>query len=180
MSEPYLGEIQAFPFAFALQGFNQSWIPCSGQLLPIQHYATLFSLIGTFYGGDGRVTFALPNLNGAVAIGQGAGPGLQQRFIGEMIGSPSVTLVTQELPAHSHTLSFGDVAAANATPGPGSPQSSAAINPLFNGFVAPPANLPLAPSAMTPFGGGEAHTNMQPTQALVWCIAIAGIFPAFG
>ncbi|WP_295852766.1 tail fiber protein, partial [Tardiphaga sp.] len=86
MSDPYIGEIQAFPFALAAQGFNQAWLPCFGQLLSIQQFTPLFSLIGSAFGGNGTTNFALPNLSGSVSNGQGDGPGLQPRVIGQSIG----------------------------------------------------------------------------------------------
>ena len=87
MSDQFVGEIQAFTFPFAVTGFNNAWLPCGGQLLSIQQYTALFALIGTYYGGNGTTNFALPNLNGSVAISQGQGPGLQTYVIGETVGS---------------------------------------------------------------------------------------------
>ncbi|MBW7968508.1 tail fiber protein [Bradyrhizobium sp. BR 10289] len=180
MSDQYVGEIQAFPFAFAVTGFNNAWLPCGGQLLPIQQYSPLFALIGTFYGGNGTTNFALPNLNGSIAISQGQGPGLQNYVIGETVGSPTVNLTSDQMARHTHTLQLGNKSATGATAGPGAAGTTVAIDPNFNGFVAPPGNLTLAPNAITLTGQGLPHDNMQPTQALVWCIAYAGIFPSFG
>ncbi|OKO84535.1 phage tail protein [Bradyrhizobium sp. NAS80.1] len=180
MSDPYVGEIQAFPFPFATAGFNSAWLPCLGQLLPIQRYTPLFALIGTYYGGNGTTNFALPNLNGSVAISQGQGPGLQNRVIGEVVGSPTVNLTSDQMARHTHALQLGASNAENAAPGPGTASNMVAINPQFNGFVAPPGNLTLAANAVTFTGQGQPHDNMQPTQAIVWCIAYAGIFPSFG
>jgi microcystin-dependent protein len=179
MSDPYVGEIQAFPFPFAGGGFNQTWLPCLGQLLALQAFTPLYSLIGTYYGGNGTTNFALPNLNGSIAIGQGNGPGLTPRVIGETVGSPSVNLVSDQMARHTHTLQLGKTGAQNAVPGPGTASNMAAIDPGFNGFVAPPGNLTLSLNAVTMTGQGLPHDNTQPTQALVWCIAYAGIFPSF-
>ncbi|MGJ5181009.1 phage tail protein [Bradyrhizobium oligotrophicum] len=179
MSDPYIGEIQAFPFTFAAQGFNQAWLPCFGQLLPIQRFTPLFALIGTYYGGNGTSNFQLPNLSGSVTNGQGDGPGLEPRVIGESIGSSTVGLVTSEMAAHTHGLQLGSKTAANAAPGPGTAGSMAAIDPTFNGFVPLPSTTTFAPNAMTLTGQGLPHDNTQPTQALIWCIAYAGIFPSF-
>ncbi|OKO78805.1 tail fiber protein [Bradyrhizobium sp. AS23.2] len=179
MSDPYVGEIQAFPFPFATGGFNSAWLPCLGQLLPIQRYSPLFSLIGTYYGGNGTTNFALPNLNGSVAISQGQGPGLQNRVIGDVVGSPTVNLTSDQMARHTHALQLGAGNAENASPGPGTASNMVAINPQFNGFIAPPGNLTLAANAVTFTGQGQPHDNMQPTQAIVWCIAYAGIFPSF-
>ena len=179
MSDPYIGEIQAFPFTFAAQGFNQRWLPCFGQLLAIQQFTALFALIGTAFGGNGTTTFQLPNLAGFVTNGQGNGPGLQPRMIGESIGSATVGLTTGEMAMHTHGLQLGSKSAANAAPGPGTASNMAAIDPNFNGFVALPSTTNLAPNAMTLTGQGQPHDNTQPTQAIIWCIAFAGIYPSF-
>ncbi|EJN14838.1 microcystin-dependent protein [Bradyrhizobium sp. YR681] len=179
MSDPFVGEIQAFPFAFAVGGFNQAWLPCGGQLMPIQRFTALYSLIGTYYGGNGTTNFALPNLNGSVAISQGQGPGLQNRLIGEIVGSAQVTLTGDNMARHSHVLQLGNKAAQGATAGPGTPGTTVAIDPGFNGFTAPPGTLTLAPNAVALTGQNLPHDNTQPTQAIVWCIAYAGIFPSF-
>ncbi|MBR1173714.1 tail fiber protein [Bradyrhizobium sp. KB893862 SZCCT0404] len=180
MSSPYVGEIQAFTFPFATGGFNNAWLPCLGQIVPIQQYTPLFALIGTNYGGNGTTNFALPNLNGSVVISQGQGQGLQDRIIGEVVGSPTVNLISSEMAIHTHALQLGAGNAQNAAPAPGTAQNMVALDPQFNGFIAPPGNLTLAPNAVTLTGQGQAHDNMQPTLAIVWCIAYAGIFPSFG
>ncbi|WP_426438309.1 phage tail protein [Bradyrhizobium genosp. P] len=180
MSDPYLGEIQAFPYGWAVNiSFNQAWMPCQGQLLPIQQFAALFSLIGTSYGGNGTSNFALPNLNACVTNSQGTGPGLQPRTIGEMMGAPSVMLVQTEMAQHTHGLQLGAGAATGAAPGPGSAANMAVIDPTFNGFVAPPGNTQFVPTAMGFTGQNQAHDNMQPYQAIAWCICYNGIFPSF-
>lgn len=180
MSDPFVGEIQAFTFPFAVGGSNSAWLPCGGQLLPIQGYSALFALIGTYYGGNGTTNFALPNLNGSVAIGQGQGPGLQNYVVGETVGSSTVTLIGDNMARHTHALQLGDKSATGATAGPGAAGTTVAIDPNFTGFTAPPGSLTLVPSAITLTGQNLPHDNMQPTQAIVWCIAYAGIFPAFG
>jgi microcystin-dependent protein len=180
MSSPYVGEIQAFTFPFATGGFNNAWLPCLGQIVPIQQFTPLFALIGTNYGGNGTTNFALPNLNGSVVISQGQGQGLEDRIIGEVVGSPTVNLTSSEMAIHTHALQLGAGNAQNAAPGPGTAQNMVALDPQFNGFIAPPGNLTLAPNAVTLTGQGLAHDNMQPTLAIIWCIAYAGIFPSFG
>src|SRR5512140_3305725 len=100
MSDQFVAEIRIFGFNFAPTG----WAFCDGQLLPISQNTALFSLLGTFYGGDGKSTFGLPNLQGAFPMHQGQGSGLSQRFIGEMSGSEFVTLIQSEMPGHSHDL----------------------------------------------------------------------------
>jgi microcystin-dependent protein len=179
MSDPFIGEIQAFPFPFAGAGFNNAWLPCLGQLLALQAFTPLYSLIGTNYGGNGTTNFALPSLNGSIAIGQGNGPGLTPRVIGETVGSSGVSLGSDQMARHTHTLQLGSRAAQNAAPGPGTASNMVAIDPNIDGFVAPPGSLTLSLNAVTFTGQGLPHDNMQPTQALVWCIAYAGIYPSF-
>ena len=179
MSDPYVGEIQAFPFPFATGGFNQAWLPCFGQILALQQFVPLYSLIGTYYGGNGTTNFALPNLNGAVAISQGTGPGLTPRSIGETLGSSTVSLVSDQMARHTHTLQMGARGSQNAAAGPGTASNMAAIDPGFDGFVLPPGNLTLSANAVTFTGQGLAHDNIQPNQAIVWCICYSGIFPTF-
>lgn len=174
--EPFIGEIQAFAFPFAAGGFqNNQWMPCNGQTLSIQQFSAVFALLGTNFGGNGTTTFGLPNLNGAVAIGQGPGPGLSNRVIGEQVGSPTETLTQPQMATRSHGLQLGVHTAAGA----GTASNTAAIDPLFNGFVVPPANTTLANIAMSRTGGGQPHDSTQPTQAIVYCIAVQGIFPSF-
>ena len=178
--DPFIGEIQAFAFPYASGGFeNNGWMPCSGQTLQIQQYSALYSLLGTAYGGNGTTTFQLPNLNGHVAIGQGQGPGLSNRVIGQQIGSPTVAVTPQQMATHSHGLQMGVHTATGATAGPGTASNTAAIDPAFNGFAAPPANTSLSANAMAMTGGGQPHENTQPTTAIVYCIAVSGSFPSF-
>jgi microcystin-dependent protein len=178
MSDPYIGEIQAFAFSFAASGFNGGqWAPCLGQQLQIRQNTPLFSLIGTAYGGDGATTFNLPNLNGHIVVGQGQGPGLSDRLLGQSFGEAQLALSTDEMATHTHPLQLG-----TGTTGSPSPRPSAGavlLNPVFNGFVNPPSNTTLAPSAVGMAGGGQPHQNMQPTLVLVYCIALTGIFPQF-
>jgi len=181
MSEPYIGEIIAVGFYFDSSGFgNGMWQPCDGRLVPIARNTALFSLIGTYYGGDGKVTFALPDLNSRVAISQGQGPGLTLRDLGEQIGEDQVSLSPPQLPAHVHPMQLGKSGAANATPGPGAAGSTAAINPTFNGFVPAPADTKFAATAIGPYGGVQSHANDQPTTSLWYLIAMSGIYPSFG
>jgi len=180
MANPFVGEIQAFPFPFATGGFNNMWLPCLGQVLPVQQYTPLFALIGTYYGGNGTTNFALPNLGGAVALSQGQGVGLSLRQIGDVVGAPTVSLTSNEMARHTHGLQLGIKSAPNPSPGPGQQQALTAIDPNFNGFAPPPSTTTLAPNTILPTGQGLPHDNMQPTQVLIWCIAYAGIFPSFG
>ena len=178
MAQPYLGEIQAFAFNFNPIG----WMPCLGQTLPVNQFATLFSLIGTNYGGNGTTNFNLPNLGGFIVNSQGQAPGLSDRVIGEQIGSMTETLSLNELPIHSHVLQLGLKGATGGQAGPGNaPGAMTMIDPAFGGFVVPPSNnTTFAPTAMGMTGGNSFHANDQPTLAMIYCICIAGIFPNFG
>lgn len=174
MSDPFIGEIQAFPYGYCPYG----WLPCDGRALPIRSNEALFSLIGVTYGGDGKNTFKLPNLIGRVVMSQGQGPALTKRTFGSTVGDETVTLTIDQMPAHQHDLQLGNRNAPNATPGP-STTSDVVIDPAFSGFVSPPANTELAPS-MAPTGTNAAHPNAQPTLALIYGIAVNGEYPNFG
>lgn len=172
MSNPFVAEIRVMPYKLAPKG----WARCDGQLLPISQNTALFSLIGTYYGGNGMSNFALPNLGGSFAMGQGQGPGLSDRVLGETAGAPSVTLLPQEMPGHDHALMAG------LTPQAASP-ASALMTPTTTGgnvYHAPGAAAPMAASAIGAAGGGQPHENRQPYQALSFCIALQGIFPPRG
>jgi microcystin-dependent protein len=184
MSQPFLGQIEAFPFSFAPKG----WTPCQGQLLPINQNQALFSLLGTTYGGDGRTTFALPDLRGRVALGQGNGAGLTVRGIGQTAGEETHTVLTTETPAHAHALNTApNAATANNTDTPGTATvlgpATATLNtaptPINPYAPTPPApGTPLAQSAIVPNAGGQPHPNMMPFLTLQFCIAMSGIFPS--
>lgn len=170
MANPFLAEVRIFPFNFAPKG----WALCNGQLLPISQNTALFSLLGTYYGGDGRSTFGLPNLQGSFTIGQGQGPGLSLRDLGETGGSDTVTLLTSEMPTHSHALM------ATASPTTASP-SGAALAPTANGsavYRMPGTTAPMAATSVSPSGGSLPHNNLQPYLTLNFCIAMQGVFPA--
>ena len=173
--DPFVAEIRIFPFNFAPKG----WAFCDGQLLPISQNTALFSLLGTNYGGNGQSTFALPDLQGMAPMHSGQGPGLAQRFIGELSGSDTVTLLVSEMPIHTHTLT-----AAN-TEDDANLQTGGALRVLAksaNGFAYGPAAslVQMAPQALTPAGGGLPHNNMQPYLTLNFCIALQGVFPPRG
>jgi microcystin-dependent protein len=171
MSDPFLGEIRIFGTDFAPNG----WAVCNGQLMPLAQNTALFSLLGVVYGGDGRTTFALPNLQGASPMQQGAGPGLVPRLLGEAGGTPSVTLQGSEIPAHTHQLMHSGGAANASAPGPdlGFARTTAA-QVYAPGTPATPA----VPQALAPAGQGAPHNNRQPYLALNFCIALQGIYPA--
>ena len=165
MAEPFLSEIRVFSFTFPPRG----WAACNGQLLPINQNQALFSLLGTTYGGDGRVTFALPDLRGRVPIHVGSAHPL-----GERAGEQAHTLSIAELPTHAHT------AQASATAGT---QNVPANNMMLSQraaeiYRAPSSLAPMATGTLANTGGSQAHPNMQPFLALNFCIALQGIFPS--
>ena len=170
MATTFVGALMLVPYNFAPTGYAL----CQGQLLPISQNTALFSLLGTYYGGDGKSTFALPNLSGSVAVGQGQGPGLTLREIGETGGEPTVTLITAEVPPHSHQLLAAKVAADVNTPG----GNALATNTGTQFYSDQTSNLAgMSQSSLTPSGGGQPHNNMMPFQALNWIIALQGVFP---
>lgn len=168
MSDAFVAEIRIFPFNFAPRG----WAFCNGQLLPISQNTALFSLVGTYYGGDGRTTFGLPNLQGRGAVGVGQGPGLSRYDVGQNGGVETVTLLKTEIPAHSHTLN----ATASATTGN---PTGAALAPPAGGQLEyrMPGNIaPMAADSLVSVGGAP-HNNLQPYLTLNFCIALQGIYP---
>ncbi len=180
MSDQFLAEIRMFPFNFAPVG----WAMCNGQLLPISQNTALFSLIGTFYGGDGRTNFALPNLQGAAPLAAGQGAGLSLRDLGETGGEAGVTLLAATMPSHSHaisastspgttTVSNGDQLGVGKS---GSKTAQTVVN-LYSPNAAQ-ATAGLAANAMTLTGGSQPHNNLMPYLALNFCIALQGVFPA--
>ena len=163
MSEPFLSEIKIMSFGFPPKG----WAMCDGQLLPINQNQALFSLLGTTYGGDGRVNFGLPNLQGCVPMHVGNG-----HTLGERGGEQAHTLSISQLPTHTH------FAMGAQTPGGTSFATNAALAAAAN-LYSPPANqTSLNPATVTNVGGSQAHLNMQPFLTLSFCIALQGIFPS--
>ena len=162
MAEPFLSEIRLMSFNFAPKG----WALCNGQLLPINQNQALFSLLGTTFGGDGRVNFQLPQLQGTVPMHAGNG-----YVLGERGGQETHTIVQQEFPQHNHFLNVVN-SNANALP-PGNYLAAA------QGLYQPaPANTNLAPSSITNIGGNQPHENRQPYLAVTFAIALQGIFPS--
>jgi microcystin-dependent protein len=169
MADPFVAEIRIFPFNFAPRG----WAWCDGQLLPLSQNTALFSLLGTTYGGDGKSTFALPDLQGRAPMHPGQGPGLSLHDLGETGGSETVTLLESEIPAHTHTLRASSDPANSRNP------DGRALARTVGGFAygSPASLVPLAPEAVTPAGGGQPHNNMQPYLTFYFCIALQGVFP---
>ena len=176
--DPFIGELRQFGFNFAPSG----WAMCDGQLLSISQNTALFSILGTQYGGNGTTNFALPNLQGKVPIGQGSGPGLTPFIPGDTGGESTHTLVSGEMPSHSHALTALPVNAVNPTPAAGSHLSrgeggSRGSTFAINTFTTSGPGTTLNPAAVGAAGGGAAHDNMQPSLTMNWCIALVGIFP---
>jgi microcystin-dependent protein len=167
---PFVAEIRILPYTFVPKG----WAACNGQLLPISQNTALFSLLGTFYGGDGKSNFALPNLEGSVPIHQGQGPGLSLYDLGQSGGTETVTLLQAETPSHIHTLNALNVLGDNP-----SPNNHTIANYGAQTFQPPPVQSPqlAADQALPLVGGGGPHNNDQPYLTVQFCIALQGVFP---
>ena len=177
MSNPFLGEVRPFGFNFAPNG----WAFCNGQLLSISQNTALFSILGTNYGGNGQTTFGLPNLQGSVPTHQGQGAGLSQYFVGESGGTPSVTLISSEMPQHAHSLQVAEDATLKAA----APSATAWLGlatsaTYYRNFANNPGNLdtPMSAQAIAVAGSSQPHNNLQPFLALNFCIAMQGVFPS--
>ena len=174
MTDPFLAEIRMFGGNFAPTG----WALCNGQLMSISQNTALFSLLGTTYGGDGRVTFGLPNLQGSAPMQQGQGPGLSQRYLGEVGGEQYVTLLQSEMAQHTHTaMAFDD---SGTDPSPTGNTWAQALkgrvgDALYSAGQTP--NLTMAQQTVLPMGGSQPHNNMQPYLTVTFIIALQGIFP---
>ena len=166
MAEPFLSEIRIMSFGFPPKG----WAFCDGQLLPINQNQALFSLLGTTFGGDGQVNFALPDLRARTPIHVGAG-----HTLGERAGEQSHTLSLAELPEHTHVHQASSLAGTTAIPGNG---VALAASANYEADRAPSAPGSLHPGTVEAIGGGQAHLNMQPYLTLSFCIALQGIFPS--
>jgi microcystin-dependent protein len=168
---PFLAEIRMFPFNFAPTGWSQ----CNGQLLPIPQMTALFSLLGTTYGGDGRSSFALPNMQDSAPMSSGQGPGLSLYDLGEPSGSSTITLLTSEIPAHIHALKVsnqqGDVQQPTSATSLARPVGALP----FSASGSPPVNM--AFQALAPIGSSQPHNNMMPYLVVNFCIALSGVYP---
>jgi microcystin-dependent protein len=171
MSDQFVGEIRIVGFNFAPRG----WAFCNGTIMAIRQNTALFSLLGTNYGGDGRVTFALPNLQGAATIGAGQGPGLTERVVGEAGGSATVALIAQQIPIHTH------VSACNSAGNQSSPSSHACATAKVQrqtiNLYSSTTNAAMNAASQAVVGGSQPHNNMPPHLALNFCIALQGIYP---
>jgi microcystin-dependent protein len=176
VSDQYLGEIRLFAFNYAPAG----WLTCQGQILAISQNSALFSLLGNYHGGDGRTTFAVPNLQGRVAVGTGQGTGLSAYVLGETLGAPSVSLSAANLPPHNHSFNANTQDGAQLTSS-GAQLAKTAYGGLsqhpvpFYNSGAP--NIAMAPMAVQPAGASQPHNNLQPYLVMSYCIAMQGDFP---
>lgn len=171
MADQFVGEIRIFGFNFAPTG----WAQCNGQILPLSQNTALFSLLGTYYGGNGQTTFALPNLQGSVPIGAGQGPSLSPYTLGESGGAAFVTLLPTEMPVHTHAVTAGTT-----------PLGTVATPSATVGYNRSPGSTPyglagtqvaMSPVGVAPAGGGLPHNNLQPYRVVNYCIALQGIYP---
>jgi len=175
--DPYVGEIRMVGFNFAPNG----WALCNGQLMPINQYQALFSLLGTYFGGDGIRTFGLPNLQGRVPINQGQGVGLSPYVMGQIGGSENVTLLQNQMPAHNHQVNVSNQPGTQASP------VGAILAEVNNGDGRQPTLYPscttgnptgtMSPNAISMTGGNQPHPNIQPYLCVNFIIALNGIFP---
>jgi microcystin-dependent protein len=172
MAEPFIGEIILAGFNFAPIGYAL----CNGQLLSIAQNTALYSLLGTTYGGDGQVTFGLPDLQGRAPVHQGQGPGLSNEVIGEVSGSESVTLISSQMPTHTHT-----VRALSTNGNLKTPANNILANvqgTATNIYSATAADTNMKTTMITQAGGNQPHENMEPFLTINFCIAVEGIFPS--
>lgn len=172
MSEAFLGEIRIVGFNWAPRG----WAGCDGQLMPISQNSALFSLLGTQFGGDGKTTFAIPDLRGRVPLHQGRGTGLLDRYIGEKGGAEYVTLTTSQIPPHTHAANASSQQATQRDPGNAVWAKEATGQTAVYSSQTPDTQMNAA--ALASVGGGQPHDNMQPYLVVNFVIALQGIFPS--
>jgi microcystin-dependent protein len=170
--EGYIAEIRMFAGNFAPRG----WAFCQGQILSIAQNTALFALIGTTYGGNGQTTFALPDLRGRVPVGPGLGPGLPNVDLGQMSGEATHTLISTEMPAHTHSANAVASGGNSGTPGTGVVWAGSTARDSIYSSGAP--NTTLQGAAIGQAGGSQPHNNMQPYTGINYIICIEGIFPS--
>jgi len=174
MSDPFIGEIKMVGFNFAPRG----WTFCNGQLLPISQNTALFSILGTTYGGDGRTTFGMPNLQGRSPMGAGRGPGLTQRRLGESGGTETETLGATQIGNHTHAWQVADEVGNQTSPA----NHALARSPTGRGgyllYESGTSKTAMAPEVLEDTGGGQAHSNMQPALVVSFVIALVGTYPS--
>lgn len=170
MSEPFIAEIRIFAGNFA----PRSWAFCNGQLLPVSQNTALFSLIGTTYGGDGRTTTALPNMQGRAPMHPGRGPGLTSRLLGQRGGVDTVTLIEAQMPSHQHAHG-----AAERRPRSTVPSATTVVTEAGEAtYKTSGSNVAMATQTISNTGGSQAHNNVQPMLAINYIIALQGLYPS--
>jgi microcystin-dependent protein len=174
MSTPYIGEIRMFGFGRTPSG----WQACDGSLLPISQYDTLFSLLGTTYGGDGQSTFGVPDLRGRIPVHQGQGPGLSNYVIGQEAGSETVTVLPGQMPAHTHTLVATSGAATAVTPANSLVPGAISGDTLYVSDTTGATALAMSDQSTTLAGNNQPHENCMPTLTVQYCISTEGIYPS--
>lgn len=173
MADPFLAEIRIFAGNFAPRG----WALCDGQILPISQNTALFSLLGTTYGGDGRSTFGLPNLQGSVPVGSGQAPGLSYYDLGEVGGATTVSVIPSEMPAHTHTAFGSTNVGSQVSPSGGIWAAPGAARGLAVYSASAGSSPAMSAAAFAPSGGSQPHNNMPPFLTLNFIIALQGIYP---
>jgi microcystin-dependent protein len=171
VSDPFIGEIRMFGFNFAPVG----WATCSGQLMPINQNTALFSLLGTYYGGNGTTTFALPDLRSRVAVNQGQGTGLSSYVIGQQGGTENTTLLQGNMPAHNHTVSPAASDANAQVSRPGGAVLARTATSIYNSAS---DGTTMAGATTSTNGSNQPFSNLQPYLAVNFCIAVQGIYPS--
>jgi microcystin-dependent protein len=175
MSSPFVAEIRIFACNFAPTG----WATCDGQLLPISQNTALFSLLGTFYGGDGKSTFALPNIDGSATLNQGQGSGLSNYFLGQQGGEQFITLLQSEMPVHNHNFAISTENGVQGTLNGQVVLGKSIAGTLYQTNTT--QNLvQMNFQALSIAGGSLPHNNMSPYLTLLYCIALQGVFPPRG
>ncbi len=175
MSEPFIGQIMMFAGNFAPRG----WAFCQGQILSIAQNTALFSILGTTYGGNGQTTFALPDLRGRYPMQPGQGPGLSPRTLGEQGGTETVTLISTQMPAHTHALTASNSAADQPIPEGNVVATRIESGVPVNSYTTPNnINTTMAPNSIGIAGGSQPHNNMSPFLCINFIIALEGIYPS--
>jgi microcystin-dependent protein len=169
--EPFVGEIRYVGFNFAPQG----WALCNGQILPINQYQALFSLLGTSFGGDGVQTFALPDMRGRVPVASGQGPGLSNRNIGDQGGKESVALTIPQLPAHRHPIHASSAVGNSKAAAGNVPATNSSVGLIYTNQA---ADASMDPKSSSSIGQNQPHENMQPFLGMTCIIALVGIYPS--
>jgi Microcystin-dependent protein len=174
MSTPYVGEIRLFPYTFAPVG----WQLCDGSLLGIADYEVLYTLIGTTFGGNGTTTFGVPDLRGRVPVHQGTGSGLSPRVMGELNGTESVTLISAQMPAHTHNFAATSGTATINSPGSTVELGGLSTTDTMYTSTVTGSGAATSNTAISQSGSSLPHENLMPTLTATFCIAVNGIFPS--